>query len=155
MDDIYQKYAQTVYKYLFSLTRDADLSEELTQETFFQAVRSADSYNGSSSVTTWLCGIAANVLRTYRRKHPPEAEITERDPSDDSVEEEILDGIYKAELMKKLHAMEEPGREILYLRIFGDLSFRQIGDIFGKSENWARVTYYRAKEKLRKEAENL
>ena len=155
MDEIYHKYADTVYRYLYSKTRDASLSEELTQETFCQAIRTADRFDGSSNVTTWLCGIASNVLRTYWRRHPYEPEVSERDSVGGSVEEELLDGMYRVELMRLLHAMEDPGREVLYLRIFGDLSFREIGEVFSKTENWARVTYYRAKEKLRKEAEKL
>lgn len=154
MDEIYQKYGRTVFKYLMSLTHDSGLSEELTQETFFQAIRTVDTYDESCPVTTWLCGIAKNVLRTWRRKNPPAAEISETDSTGISGEEEVLQSMRRTEIMKKLHAMEDPWREILYLRIYADLSFKEIGEIHGKSENWARVTYYRAKEKLRKDLES-
>ena len=77
MEDIYQKYAKTVYKYLMSLTRSEDLAEELTQETFYQAIRSIERFDGSSKMSTWLCAIAKNVLFTYRRKHPEHEDIEE------------------------------------------------------------------------------
>ncbi len=154
MDEIYQKYAQTVYKYLMSRTHDMNLSEELTQETFFQAVRSIGKYDGSCHITTWLCAIASNVLQTYRRKHPPEAGLTELDHTDVSVSDTFMQTEERVSLLKKLHALQEPYREVMYLRIFCDLSFNEIGEIYGKSENWARVTYYRGREKLRKDVEN-
>ena len=153
MEEIYQAYAQTVYRYLFSLTRDGDLAEELTQETFYQAIRSSDRYNGSCSVSTWLCAIAKNVLLTHRRRHPPGEPLEEQTASAVSTETEVLASEAQLELFKRLHALPEPYREILYLRIFGNLSFREIGEVHGKTENWARVTFYRGKEKLRKEVE--
>lgn len=181
MDQIYQKFAQTVYRYLLSLTHNADLAEELTQETFYQAMKSIDKFDGSCKVSTWLCAIAKNQMYSYYRKHPQmdslnvlieESADTEQESSrhrqaiyrqssassarnviTESAETEALDSISHVELMKKLHNCPEPFREILYLRIFGNLSFKEIGDIVGKTENWARVTYYRGKERLRKEIE--
>ena len=76
-EEIYQKYAKTVYRYLLSLTNDEDLAEELTQETFYQAIRSSDRFDGSCKLTTWLCAIAKNVLLTHRRKHPPHEDVDE------------------------------------------------------------------------------
>lgn len=150
MDEIYQEYARTVYKYLLSKTHDKDLAEELTQETFYQALRSIDRFDESCKVSTWLCAIAKNQLLAYRRKHPPAENLEDADPAIESVEKDILDAAKRVELMKKLHLCPEPYREILYLRIFGTLSFKEIGEIMGKTENWARVTFYRGKEKLKK-----
>lgn len=153
----YQQYAQTVCKYLLSLTRDSDLAEELTQETFYQAIRCSDRYDGSCALSTWLCAIAGNVLKTYRRKHPPQETLEDREndlPHTRSAESEALDAVGRMELLKMLHALTEPTREVMYLRIFGSLSFREIGEIHDKTENWARVTYYRGKEQLRKELNN-
>ena len=154
MDEIYQKYAQMVYRYLLSKTRSEDLAEELTQETFYQAIKSIGRYDGSCKISTWLCAIAKNQLMAYYRKHPAEEDI-DAPPglSGASVEAEILDAEHRVELMRKLHSCPEPYREILYLRIFGGLSFKEIGEIMGKTENWARVSYYRAKERLKKEVE--
>ena len=151
MEVIYQQHAQTVYRYLLSLTRDEDLSEELTQETFYQAIRSSGRYDGSCKVTTWLCAIAKNVLQSYRRKHPSHEDLETADLVSPSAEQEADLTLSRVDLMRSVHALPEPYLEVLYLRLFGDLPFREIGDIFGKPENWARVTFYRGKEKLRKE----
>ena len=160
MDEIYQKYARTVYGFLLSHTRDADLAEELTQETFYQAIRTSDRFDESCKVSTWLCAIAKNVLLTYRRKHPRTEELgesvlaeTDRKAAASSVsaEAEALDNISRLELIRLLHSLPEPSREVMYLRIFGGLSFAEIGEVHEKSENWARVTFFRAKERLRKD----
>ena len=153
MDEIYQKYAQTVYKFIMSKTQDRDVAEELTQETFYQAIRSIDRYDESCKITTWLCGIAKNVLLTYVRKHPEHDDVEEMAIATDSAEKDVVQAAERVELFKKLHDVEEPYKEVIYLRVFGGLSFREIGEIHEKSENWARVTFYRGKEKLRKEVE--
>lgn len=151
MEEIYQQYAQTVYRYLLSLTRNADLAEELTQETFYQAIRSIDRFDGNCKLSTWLCAIAKRVLLTWRRKHPVQEELGENAEQSASAETEVLEQQGRMELIRQMHGLPEPGREVMYLRVFGGLSFAEIGEVHGKSENWARVTYYRAKEKLRKE----
>lgn len=152
--EIYQKYAQTVYAFLLSRTRDRDLAEELTQETFFQAVRTIDTFRGDSQLTTWLCGIARNLwlkhIRENRRVQSLE-EIGDRAGAH-SPEEELCLQWDNLEILKLLHGLKEPVREVMYLRLIGNLTFLQIGEIMGKSENWARVNFYRGKEIVRKEA---
>ena len=154
MDEIYQQYARTVYRYLMSLTRDEALSEELTQETFYQAIRTVDRFDGSCAVSTWLCAIAKRVLVTHRRRHPDMEDVEEQIIPAASAEQDALANVGRVDLLRQVHALPEPGREVVYLRVFGDLSFREIGAILGRTENWARVTYYRAKETLRKEVEH-
>lgn len=151
MEEIYQQHARTVYKFILSMTHDEDLSEELTQETFYQAIRSIDRFDNSCSVSTWLCAIAKNQLAVYRRKHPVHTDLQDYTQTAGSAEEDIIASSDRVELMKKLHGCPEPYREIIYMRVFGDLSFREIGEIMGKTENWARVNFYRGKERLRKE----
>ena len=155
MDEIYREYAGYVFHYLCALTGNVDLAEELTQETFYQAVKNANRFEGRSSVSTWLCAIAKNQWKAWLRKHPPTAPYAEdvlRDTAP-SAEESAAQNESSAALYRRLHALEEPFRETLYLRLFAGLSYREIGNIFGKTENWARVTFYRGKEKL-KEPEN-
>ena len=152
-EEIYRQYAQTVYKFLLSRTRDPSLAEELTQETFYQAIRASGRYDGSCTVSTWLCAIAKNVLSAYRRRHPETADIADAALEAPSAEQEALAEDGRNELLRRLHALPEPYREVLYLRALGGLSFREIGGIFGKSENWARVTFYRGKEKIRERDE--
>lgn len=150
MDETYQAYAKVVYRYLMSLTHDADLAEELTQETFYQAIRSSDRFDGSCKVSTWLCGIARNVLLTHRRRHPQTAELQEQDQVANSAEADVISAYDRMELLRQVHRLDDPYREVVYLRIFGNLSFRDVGEVFGKTENWARTTFYRAKVQLRK-----
>lgn len=156
-DDIksyYEEYGRKVYLYLMSLCSDADTAEELTQETFFQAVRSLSKYHGDCSVYTWLCSIAKNMWfrELKRRKRNPVAELdyseTDLSPPPDEIAE-LRDS--KMNLLKQIHELPENEKEIILLRATGELTFREIGEIFGKSENWARVTFYRAKQKLKKE----
>lgn len=152
MDETYRAHAQTVYRYLLSLTHDAALSEELTQDTFYQAVKSVNRFDGSCKVSTWLCAIAKRLWLADRRKRrldgPPDETL-----STPSAEQDALAGFSRAELLRRLHALDEPLREVMYLRAFGALSFAEIGDILGKTENWARVTFYRGKQRLKKELE--
>lgn len=150
MDEIYQKYARTVYKYLLSRTQNEALAEELTQETFYQAIQSIDRFEGKCKLSTWLCAIAKHQLLSYQRKHPPQDNLEETSSSVESAEDKVLGSMNYVELMKRMHLCPEPFREILYMRIFGNLSFKEIGEIMGQTENWARVTYYRGKEKLKK-----
>ena len=156
MEEIYRQHAQTVYRYLCSLTGDEDLSEELTQETFAQAVSSIGRFDGSCNVSTWLCAIAKNQLMAYRRRHPLQDSLDELAETGTapagtapSPEEETVAAEYKRRLYAAIHESPEPAREVLYLRLLGGLSFREIGDVLGQSENWARVTFYRGKEKLK------
>lgn len=153
MEEVYRQYARVVYRYLLGLTRDEDLAEELTQETFYQAVRTSTRYDGSSQVSTWLCGIAKNVLRTHLRRHPATEDIDDVALPAPSAETAVLREEDRLELLRRVHALKEPAREVVYLRTYGNLSFREIGAVLGKTENWARVTFYRAKEQLRKDVE--
>ena len=153
MEEIYQEYARTVYKFLLSKTHDENLAEELTQETFYQALKSIDRFDESCRISTWLCAIAKNQLFAYLRKHPKTQYLEELEPSSlevESVEQDVFSDLARIELMKQLHSCPEPFREVMYQRLFGNLSFKEIGEIMGKSESWARITFYRGKEKLKK-----
>lgn len=152
MDELYRAHANMIYRYLLALSGDVHTAEELTQETFYQAVRCIERYDGSCKETTWLCAIAKNLYQAWQRKHWRETEVLEDSlPSDKTPESDVLRRLEYLELLQQIHTLEEPGREVLYLRLFGQLSFREIGEVLHKSENWARVTFYRGKEKLKKE----
>ena len=152
MEDIYRRHARTVYKFLLSLCGDADLAEELTQETFYQAIRSIDRFDGRCKLSVWLCQIAKHLWYQHLRKRKREVPLPD-DPPElpiPSAEEGLLEQEGRLELLRKIHALPEQQREVVYLRSFGGLTFREIGDVLGKTENWARVTFYRGKEQLRK-----
>ena len=139
MEAVYRRHAQTVYKFLLSQCHSAQMAEELTQETFYQAVRSIDRFDGSCKVSVWLCQIAKHLWYQHLRKANRETELPE----------EAVGRAGQVELLRQIHSLPEPGREVVYLRAFGGLSFREIGEVLWKSENWARVTFYRSKERLR------
>ena len=149
MSRLYQQHAQTVYKFLLAQCRDAHLAEELTQETFYQAIRSVDRFNGSCKVSVWLCQIAKHLWYQHLRKHRREAAEGPPEPVLPSAAEETLAQEGQLELLRKIHALSPDAREVVYLRSFGGLSFREIGDVCGRTETWARVTFYRSKELLR------
>ena len=151
IENAYREYSNMIYKYLLSKTGSEDIAEELTQETFYQAVKSADKFDFSSKVSTWLCSIAKNKLYEYWRKHPNTEELNENTEALLTLEEQYISDESKLEILKAIHNLSEPAREVLYLRLFSGLSFREIGEILDKTEQWARVTYYRGKLALRKE----
>ena len=151
MDSIYREQANAVFKYLMTLCYEEDTAQELTQETFYQAVKSADKYNGSCKVSTWLCQIAKHLWyqELDRRKRKGTSQLDENLVSPKAaLEEELCIKEEKMELFRKVHVLEETAKEVVLLRLTGEFSFREIGDIFGKNENWARVTFYRAKQNL-------
>lgn len=152
MQKVYQQHAQTVYKFLLAQCHDPGLAEELTQETFYQAVRSVGRFDGRCKVSVWLCQIAKHLWYQHLRKHKREAPVPPEELPESpgpSAEEGVLEQEGKMGLLRQVHRLPELQREVVYLRAFGGLSFREIGDVCGKTENWARVTFYRSKEKLR------
>ena len=148
--EIYEEYFKTVYKYLFCLTHNEDISEELTQETFYKAVSKINTYRGDCKISVWLCQIAKNLWFDQCRKHK---KIIDNETIADeiimSAEEEALQNDEKISLYKRMQNLDEKTREVMYLRITGELSFKEIGEILNKTENWARVTFYRGKNKLK------
>ena len=150
MNQVYRQHAQTVYKFLLAQCRNPDLAEELTQETFYQAVRSVDRFDGTCKVSVWLCQIAKHLWYQHLRKRKPEEPLPEDSLPGPSAEEATLARQGHLDLLRQIHALPPSTREVMYLRAFGGLSFREIGDVLGRTETWARVTFYRGKEALRK-----
>lgn len=151
MDEIYEECFETVYKYLFCLTHNSDISEELTQETFYRAVKKIDTYNVKCKISVWLCQIAKHLWYNQCRKNKMIVDTDETFDIEDpqNLEEQFIAGEEKVLLYKKMQNLDEKTREVMYLRITGELSFKEIGEILGKTENWARVTFYRGKSKLK------
>ena len=145
-DKIYAEYYSEVYKFVLSLCQNPMLAEEITQESFFKALKSIDSFNGNCKLSTWLCKIARNTLYSYIKKHNRQVDYPlDVIESYENIEEQFADKETAYAIHKVLHKLNEPYKEVFWLRIFGELSFAQIGALFGKTESWARVTYYRSK----------
>lgn len=148
LDDIYARFSGTVTAYLTRLSGSRELAEELTQETFYQAVKSIDRFDGKCSVNTWLCGIAKHLYYDSVRRRKPAETLPENLPSAEDFAETILRKDQAMIAHRYLHSLEEPYREVFTLRTFCDLSHTQIAELFRKSESWSRVTYYRARRML-------
>ncbi len=160
-EKIYEAYFGDVFRYLKGLTGNESLAEELTSETFFKALRSLKHFRGGCDVRVWLCQIGKNCYYSYLKKHrrreeTAQPEILETLPDGEaSLEERLIDQSEAQRIHRLLHALPEPYKEVFMLRTFGELSFSQIGEIFDHTENWACVTYHRARNKIRKEMEDF
>ena len=151
IEEIYKNHSNAVYKYLFCLTNNEDLSEDLTQETFAIAVKEINKFKGDCKVSVWLCQIAKHLWFKELKKKQKNISIQEIEDLADTqtVEELFFKKEDKLQLFKNMQKLEPKFRELIYLRMVGNLSFAEIGEILGKTANWARVNFYRAKQKIK------
>ena len=153
MDKLYQQNARVVYRFLYSVCHDKQLAEDLTQETFLEAYKSIERFDGSCKISSWLCQIAKHLLYRHYQKTKREIpvalegseEFIPRTPAPDC---RIMAKLELMEVFKDMQKLPPAMREVIYLRITGELTFGEIGEIMGRSEKWARVTFYRGKEIL-------
>ena len=149
MEDIqklYELYSVDVYKFILSLSKDTYIAEDVMQSTFLSAIKSLDKFKGHSSVKTWLIGIAKNEYYTYRRKNPLNNSLEEIGSSNFIYKEDYNENYYT--IINEISKLDEINKEIAILRLINDLSFKEIGFITGKSENYCRVSFFRIKKKL-------
>lgn len=147
-DGLYNVYYMKVYSYVMTIVKSAHMAEEVTQQAFYKALNSPSRFEGRSDEFTWLCAIAKNAALDEIKKQSRHEPLTEDIPYAKSIEQTAEDDELTLKIHQLLHNMEEPYKEVFQLRVFGELSFAKIGLIFGKTENWARVTYHRAKLRL-------
>lgn len=145
-----QDCSSIVYRFLLSMCRNEDLAEELTSETFYQAYLHIDKFKGDCKPETWLCQIAKNALyqETRRTRRAIPWEQLEMAETGEDILEKLSNREQSLKIHRSLHHLSDPYKEVFLLRVFGELRFKEIADIFGKSESWAKVTFYRAKDKL-------
>lgn len=148
---IYRGYFRDVELYLMALCRNEALAEELTEQVFFQALNALPKFRGDCDIRTWLCAIGRNAYLSYQRKARPTESVDELSIPDpkQAVEEQILDKEQAMAVHSALHSLPDPYKEVFSLRVFGQLSFGDIGSIFGRTANWACVTYHRARQKIK------
>ena len=149
--EVYCLYFREVYRYALSLCRNESLAEEITQETFYKALAKLDSFDGKCKISVWLCQIAKNTYISMCRKNKYLSSDTDFPQSSESFEEIFFDKETAFAIHKALHTLDEPYKEVFSLRTFGELSFKQIAELFGKTEAWARVTYHRARLRIKEE----
>ena len=151
--EVYDLYFREVYRYALSLCRNESIAEEITQETFYKALAKLDSFDGKCKISVWLCQIAKNTYISMYRKDKYLNPDTDIDLFQSSVnfEEIFFDKETAFTIHKVLHTLDEPYKEVFSLRTFGELSFKHIAELFGKTEAWARVTYHRARLRIKEE----
>lgn len=150
-EKIYQEHGKTVYSFLFSLSHDEHLSEELTQETMFRAILNYSSFRGDCKLSVWLCQIAKNLYFEWHNKNKKTMPLDERFASYEDEKDFSLDLADKEtanEILRQLHTLDEPYKEVFMLHALGDVSLKDISGLFQKSDSWARVIYYRAKNMI-------
>ena len=153
IEEMYQHYAKPVYYFLLSLSHSPEIAEELTAETFYQAIRSIHRYDGSCQLKTWLFQIAKHLWLKQSSRMKRETSTLCQDISNKSAYDfldQVMDATEeKITFYKKINLLDEPYRTVIYLRLASNLTFDEIGQILDQSANWSRVTYYRAKERLK------
>ena len=161
MEDLYNEYSKLVYNYLNSLCTNPDLAEELTQETFYKAIKGINKFNNECKISTWLFKIAKNTWIDFLRKEKKQDFVSIDDEkyfeaflTQKSFETNVEDNDDIINLYKYIHKLDENTREVFYLRLKGELSFKHIGEILDKSEDWARLAFYRGKIKLKEGMKN-
>ena len=156
LESLYRTYFQDVYLYILSLSKDEHIAEDITSETFINAIKSIDTFKGDCDIRVWLCQIAKNCYYSYLRKNKKLLFIDKETEhmSEINIEQLIVAKEDSMKIHEILHKLKEPYKEVFSLRVFSELSFREIGNLFGKSENWACVTYHRARKKIQKEMED-
>jgi RNA polymerase sigma-70 factor (ECF subfamily) len=148
-ESIYREYFRDVELYLLALCREEGLAAELCSQVFFTALQQYPKFRGECHIRTWLCAIGRNLYLSHLRKTGKELPLEESlIDTCVSVEERLEDKEEAMRIHKVLHSLPEPYKEVFSLRVFGQLSFAQIGEVFGKTANWACVTYHRAKSKI-------
>ena len=157
-EKIYQKYFNDVYRYIRKLSNNEHVAEEITADTFFKPMSAIDSFRGDCDIRVWLCQIAKNCYLSYLKKNGQSEDIADTelqyiaDPSE-NIEEQFAKQDEAAQIRKELHTIPDPYKEVFMWRVFAELSFKQIGEIFNKSENWACVTYHRARTMIKNRLE--
>ena len=158
-EKIYNEYFNDVYLYIKRLSGDEHIAEEITSETFFKALKSIDSFRGECEIRVWLCQIAKNSYYTYVKKNSKvqnvdEAELINLPDNKNNVENEVQSKLQAFAIQKVLHEIDEPYREVFMWRVYADLRFKEIAGIFNKNENWACVTYHRARKLIKERLES-
>lgn len=155
MEKIYEEYFLGVYKFVLKMCSNPQVAEEIAQETFYKAMLNIHKFQGNCKLYVWLCQIAKNEYLNYVNKR--ENKNVSLDKASNHGKLDCFDKIFEdeqvKEIYKALHKIDEPFKEVFLLRVFAQLPFAEIGALFDKSDNWARVAFFRAKKKITREME--
>ena len=159
-EQIYSTYFKSVYLYVMQVSGNEHIAEEITSETFFKAINSIDSFRGDCDMRVWLCQIAKNTYFSYLKKNKKVLSIDESDfqnvaDPDAGIDVQIGEQEEARLIRKILHDMSDPYKEVFMWRVFGELSFKEIADLYGKTDNWTCVTYHRARKMIQNRLEEI
>lgn len=159
-EQIYNAYFKSVYRYIRKLSGDEHVAEEITSETFLKVMKSIGDFRGECDMRVWICQIAKNTYYSYLKKSNRIANVDETELQNIAdpnalLEKQIITQDETQQLRKILHTIPEPYKEIFMWRVFGELSFQEIGDLYGKTDNWACVTYHRARKIIQSRLEEI
>lgn len=157
LEEIYKRYFKDVYLFVYSLSKNQHIAEDITSETFLKAMHSLDSFKGESDIKVWLFQIAKNTYYSYLRKNKPVVPTGEfyKEIDNTNLEKKMIDRNESMRIHKILHTLPAPYKEVFSLRMFGELSYKEIGEIFEKTDNWACVTFYRARKKIKEKMREI
>ena len=151
-EDIYNKYFNIVYKYILKIAQNESIAEEISQETFYKAIKNIHKFKGNSNIVTWLCTISKNIYYTEYNRNKKNISFSELQDNvlknTDSLDEIVIKNEEKEQLHKEIKKLDAITQKVILLRITEELSFKEIAALLNKRENWARVTYYRGKTKI-------
>lgn len=151
IEQIYRKYFEHVYRYVYAISKDPNVAEDVTAETFLKAIKGISSFQGKCDIRVWLCQIAKFTYYNQIRKEKHEA-VLSLDVMDPSSLEEVVCMKEQHEMVLRIvEQMKPTSQQIFCLRVYNELSFKEIGETFSKSENWACVTFYRIRQKIKEE----
>ena len=157
IEEVYVKYSKSVYKYIFCLTGDKEIAEDIVQETFLVAVKNINKFEGKCKITTWLCQIAKNIWYSIFKKDNKEISLEDIKDTlfiNETIEDAICKKEEKIELLKRIQKLDEETKNVMYLRLFGNLDYNEISEVMNKTPNWARVVFFRGKQKIKEESKN-
>lgn len=157
-EELYQTYFSDVYRYILKLSGSEHIAEEITEETFYKALRKIHTFRGECDIRIWLCRIAKNSYTSYLRKNGrhisiEDAALQDTADSETDLDEQIAAHDDAGQIRALLHTLPEPYKEVFMWRVFAELNFKEIGQLFGKNDNWACVTYHRARNMIREKME--
>lgn len=150
VEKIYSLYFSQVYYFIFGISKNEEIAKDIAGETFFKLIEKADDFRNEASIKTYLFTIAKNLYFTHLRKNKKKLNLEniEEFSLDEDIEEKVIRNQEYLRIIKEIETFDEPVKGVLIMRLFYDLSFKSIGEFYGKTDNWACVSFYRARKKL-------
>ena len=149
LEKICNQHYKYVKSYALSLCLNETMAKDITQETFYNAIKKIDTFKNDCKIETWLCSIAKNIFLNQKRKKQTENILDYPNlVSNSNIEEDTIKNESVKRILAEAVKLETPYKEVFYMKSLGDMPYSSIANVFGKTENWARVTYFRSKKQI-------